>query len=102
FRFGGQYLGLGHPGIGPARKANFFTDLVGGIVIEFGKLPVMENAEIVELPFDSARYAGELLEIVGRAARASEALEAGCGRGGRDFFACRMCGGSDIDARFAL
>src|SRR4029077_12872849 len=39
FRFGGKRLGLGNPAIGAARKSDLFTDLVGGIVVEFGELP---------------------------------------------------------------
>src|SRR4029077_13372118 len=40
FRFRGQSLGLGNPAIGAARKSNLFTDLVRGVVIEFGELPI--------------------------------------------------------------
>src|ERR1700688_4047662 len=85
FRFCGQRLGLGDPAIGAARKSDLFTDLVRGVVIELGELPVVEDAEIVELLLDRTRYAGELLEVVGSAARASQTLEAGWLRGGRNF-----------------
>src|SRR6266481_3602626 len=64
FRFGGKRLGLGDPAIGAARKSDLFTDLVRGIVVEFGKLPVMEDAEVVELLLDRTRHAGKLLEVV--------------------------------------
>src|SRR4029077_14615659 len=36
FRFRGQRFGLGDPAIGAARKPDLFTDLVRGVVIEFG------------------------------------------------------------------
>src|SRR4029079_2917082 len=76
FRFRGKALGLGDPAIGPARKTDLFADLERRLVIEFGKLPIMENAEVVELLFDRPGYAGELLEVIGRAARAGQSLEA--------------------------
>src|SRR5918995_2920382 len=75
FRFRGHRLGLGYPAIGAVRKPDLFADLVRGIVIEFGKLPVMEDAEIVELLLDRAGHAGELLEVVGGTARPGNALE---------------------------
>src|ERR1700742_2983399 len=75
-RFRGQRLGLGDPGIGAARKSDLFADLVRGVVIELGELPVMEDAEVVELLLDRTRHAGELLEVVGGAARTGQALEA--------------------------
>src|SRR5436190_23562934 len=85
FRFRGQRLGLGNPAIGAARKSDLFTDLVRGVVVEFGELPVVEDAEIVELLLDRTRHAGELLEIVGGATRTCQTLEAGRLRSGRDF-----------------
>src|SRR5215468_4570212 len=75
FRFTGEGLGLRDPGVGAARQADLFADPMGGVMIELGELPVMEDSEIVELLLDRARHAGELLEIVGGAARAGEALE---------------------------
>src|SRR3954470_6504188 len=75
FRFRGKRFGLGNPAIGATRKSDLFTDLVRGVVIEFGELPVVEDAEIVELLLDRPRHAGELLEIVGRATRTCQALE---------------------------
>src|SRR5215218_2818139 len=89
FRFRGHCLGLGNPAIGAARKSDLFTDLVRGVVIEFGELPVLEDAEVVELLLDRTRYAGELLEVVGGATRTSQTLEAGGLRSGRDFLARR-------------
>src|ERR1700716_4360433 len=75
FGFRGHRLGLGHPAVGAAWQSDFFADLVRGIVVEFGQLPVMEDAEVVELLLDRAGYAGELLEIVGGAARPGQTLE---------------------------
>src|SRR6202158_914395 len=43
FRFRRHRLGLGNPAIGAGRQADLFTDLVSGVVIEFGQLPVVEN-----------------------------------------------------------
>src|ERR1700732_4465465 len=57
--FRGQRLGLGYPAIGAGRKPDLFADLMGGIVIEFGQLPVVEDAEVVELFLDRAGHAGE-------------------------------------------
>ena len=102
FGFGGQCLGLSHPTIGPRRKPDFFADMVRGVVIEFGQLPVMENAEVVELLLDRAGHAGELLEIVGAAARPRKTLEAGGLRRRRNFLAGRLCGGTDVDSGLAL
>src|SRR6202051_176594 len=76
FGFRGHRLGLGHPAIGARRKSDFFADLVGGVVIEFGELPIVEDAEVVELLLDRAGHAGELLEVVGSSPRPGEPLEA--------------------------
>src|SRR3954465_5523119 len=102
FRFRGQRLGLGNPGIGAARKTNLFTDLVRGIVVEFGELPGVEDAEVVELLLDRTRYAGELLEVVGGATRTGQTLEAGRLGSCRNFLAGRLSGGADVDAVVAL
>src|SRR5205085_3183413 len=103
FRFRGQRLGLGNPAIGAARKSDLFTDLVRGVVIEFGELPVVEDAEIVELLLDRPRHAGELFEVVGSAARTCQALEADRLRSRRDFLADdRLRGSADIDPVVAL
>src|SRR5205823_1095809 len=102
FRFRGQRLGLRDPGIGPARKTNLFADLVRGIVVELGELPVVEDAEVVELLLDRTRHAGELLEVVGGAARPGQALEAGRLGSCRNFLAGRLDRGADVDAVVAL
>src|SRR3954469_13993395 len=101
-RFRGQRLGLGDPAIGAARKPDFFADLVRGFVVELGELPVVEDAEVVELLLDRTRHAGELLEVVGGAARAGQALEAGRLGRCRNFLAGRLSGGADVDAVVAL
>src|SRR5712671_5836008 len=54
FGFRGHRLGLGHPAVGATWQPDLFADLVRGIVIEFGELPVMEDAEVVELLLDRA------------------------------------------------
>src|ERR1700680_1861913 len=64
FGFRGQCLGLGHPAIGSRRKPDFFADPVGGVVIEFGPLPIMEDAGVLELLFYCAGTAGALSWIV--------------------------------------
>src|SRR5713226_2735735 len=102
FGFRGHRLGLGDPAIGSAREPDLFADLVRGVVIEFGQLPVMEDAEVVELLLDRAGHAGELLEIVCGAARPRKTLEADGLRRRRNFLADRLYGGTDIDSGFAL
>ena len=76
FRFRGERLGLGDPGVGAAGKTDFFADLVRGVVIELSELPVVEDAGVVELLLDRARHARELLEIIGGATRTGQTLEA--------------------------
>ena len=102
FRFRGHRLGLGHPAIGSARKSDLFADLVRGVVVEFGELPVVEDAEIVELLLDRAGHAGELFEIVGSPPRPGQTLEARRLRRYLNFFADRMSGSADVDAGIAL
>src|SRR6186713_2069356 len=92
FRFRGHRLGLGYPAIGAGRKPDLFADLVRRVVIEFGELPVVEDAEIVELLLDRTGHAGELLEVVGCTARTGKTLEAGRLRRRRDFLADRLRG----------
>src|SRR3979411_2827585 len=77
FGFRGHRLGLGHPAIGARRKADFFANFVGGVVIEFGQLPIMEDTEIVEIFLDRTGQASKLFGIVGGAARTRQTLEAG-------------------------
>src|SRR5205085_9684439 len=93
---------LGNPGVGAARKSDFFADLVGGAVIELGELPVMEDAKIVELLLDRAGNAWQFLEVVGGAPRTRKALEAARLRRGRNFLGDGLGGRTDVDARIAL
>src|SRR6202158_5828128 len=102
FRFRGHRLGLGHPAIGSARKSDLFADLVGGVVIEFGQLPVVEDAEIVELLLDRAGHAGELLEIVCRTPRPRKTLGDRSLRRHRNLLTDGMRGRADIDSGVAL
>src|SRR5437016_11365348 len=102
FGFRGHRLGLGHPAVGATWQSDLFADLVRGVVIEFGQLPVMEDAEVVELLLDRAGHSGELLEIVCGAARPRKTLEAGGRRRHRSFLAGRLYGGTDVDSGFAL
>src|SRR5665213_1961577 len=74
--FRGQFLGLLDPTIDAAGQAHFLADVVRGLLVELGNLRVVEDAEIVELLFDRRRYAGQLLEVVGNAARTGQLLEA--------------------------
>ena len=52
---------------------------MGGLLVELGDLRIVEDAEIVELLLDRRRNAGQLLEIVGDAARPGQLLEAEIG-----------------------
>src|SRR5712675_3516431 len=99
FGFRGHRLGLGHPAVGATWQSDLFADLVRGIVIEFGELPVMEDAEVVELLLDRAGHAGELLEIVGRTPRPGKVLEGHRLRRHGNFLAGRMRRSADIDTR---
>src|SRR3982074_2153890 len=102
FGFRGHRLGLGHPAVGATWQSDLFADLVRGIVIECGELPVMEDAEVVELLLDRAGHAGELLEIVGRTARPGKTLEGRRLRRHRNLLADGMGRRADIDSGVAL
>ena len=105
FRFGAEFLRLGDPALDPPRQADRLADLVGRLGAEGRDLPVMEDAEIVELLLDRRGYAGQLLEIVGDPTRARKRLEAefaGGRRRGRKLFDDRRFRRADIDAGLAL
>ena len=55
FGFGGEFLRLGDPAVDAAGQSDLFADLVGGVGAELGDLPVVEDAEIVELLLDRRR-----------------------------------------------
>src|ERR1700742_1295133 len=103
--FGRELLGLGDPAIDAAGQTDLFADIVRGLLVELGDLLIVEDAEIVELLLDRARNAGQLLEVVGDAARTGELLEAetfGCWRG-RDLLGDdRLLLRADVDAEIAL
>src|SRR5215471_16909523 len=102
FRFRGERLGARHPGICTGWQTDLFADLVRGVVIELGELPVVEDAEIVELLLDRTRHARELLEVVGSAAGTGKALEGARLRSGRNLFGDRLRRSTDVDAGIAL
>src|SRR5258708_29590962 len=71
---GGEFLGLCDPAFHAAGQSDLLADLVRGLGRERGDLPIVEDAEVVELLLDRGRDMGELLEVVGDAARAGEDL----------------------------
>src|SRR2546421_12810073 len=60
---GTNFLSLRDPALNSARQPDLLTDIVGGFRSEFGNLPIMEDAEIVEFFLDRRRNAGQFLEI---------------------------------------
>jgi hypothetical protein len=64
-----QFLGLRDPTFHPAGQSNLFTDLMGSFWSETRDLPVMEDAEIIELFLDRRRHVMKFLEIVGDTTR---------------------------------
>ena len=84
-------------------KPDLFADVVGGVGAELGDLRIVEDAEVVELLLDRGRHAGELLEIVGDAARTGQRLEAETlFLRLRQILDDRLLGGAQIDAHAAL
>src|ERR1700730_666878 len=69
---GGQFLGLCDPALHAAGQADLLADLVRGLGREGGDLPIVEDAEVVELLLDRGRDVGELLEVVGDATGSGE------------------------------
>src|SRR3954471_1922822 len=102
--FGRQFLGLGDPAADAAGQTDLFANVVRGLLVQFGELLIMEDAEVVELLLDGRRDAGELLEIVRLAARTGQRLVADVfrlrRRGHR--FRNRLFGRAEVDAEFAL
>src|SRR5579864_9251486 len=66
---GRELLGLGDPALHAARQADVLADLVGRIGPERGDLPIVEDADVVELLLDRGRDMAKLLEVVGDATR---------------------------------
>src|SRR5882724_13004126 len=66
---GGELFRLGDPAFDAGRQADFLADLLGIRPAKLGELPVVENAEIVELLFDRRRDMRQLLQVVRDAAR---------------------------------
>src|SRR5262249_50739030 len=48
-----------------SRQADLLADIMGGGRAEAGDLPIVEDAQIVELLLDRGRHPGKLLEVVG-------------------------------------
>src|SRR5580704_7105844 len=99
---GGELLGLRDPALHAARQADLLADPVRGLGRESGDLPVVEDAEIVELLLDRGRDVGELLEVVGDATGSREDLVTGALGRGRQVFGDRLGGGACIHAHIAL
>src|SRR5215470_13229265 len=100
---GTEFLGLGDPAVDTSRQPDLLADIVGGSRTETGNLPVMEDAQVIELLLDRRRYAGKFLEVVGNAARPGQRLEAqSVGLFRRNRFGDRFLGGPNVDAQFAL
>ncbi len=70
--------------------------------IEFRDLPIVEDAEVVELLLDRGRHTGELLEIVGHATRTGKCLEPKTLSLRRHRLGDRLSGRANVDARVAL
>src|SRR3954467_2511314 len=98
-----QLFGLGDPTLNAAGQADLFAYVVGRFRAELGDLRVMEDADVVEMLLDRRRHAGELLEIVGDAARTGQRLEAETLlRSLRKILDDRLFGGADVDPHAAL
>src|SRR5262249_60737319 len=73
---GTKFLGLGDPAVDATRQSHLFANIVGGGGAEAGDLPVMEDAEVVELFLNRRRHPGKLLEVVCDPARTGKRLKA--------------------------
>src|SRR5215471_13086897 len=94
---GAEFLGLGDPAIDAARQADLLADIVGSGRAKACDLPVMEDAQIVELLLDRRRYAGKLLEVVGNTAGPGQRLEAqSIGLIGPHILGNRLLGSADV------
>src|ERR1700722_10410085 len=91
---GGKFLGLCDPAFHAAGQADLLADLVRGLGRERGNLPIVENAEVVELLLDRGRDVGELFEVVGDAAGSGENLITRAVGHGRQVFGDRLVGGT--------
>ena len=101
FRFCVKLFGLRDPTLDAARQADLFADFMGGRRLEIHKLPIMENAKIVELLLDCGRDADKFLQIVGDAARARQGLKT-IGLGRRQLLNDRLRRSAGIDAALTL
>src|SRR5262252_3045807 len=100
---GTKFLGLGDPAVDATRQAYLFANIVGGGGAEAGDLPVMEDAEVVELFLNRRRHPGKLLEVVCDPARTGKCLKAGSfGLSDGNFLSERFLSRPDVDAQFAM
>src|SRR5882724_6181161 len=98
----GQLFGLGDPTLDAAGQSDLFANVVSRFRAELGDLRVMEDAEVVELLLDRRRNAGELLQVVGDAARAGQRLKAETlFLGLRQILDDRLLGRTQVDAHAA-
>src|SRR3954469_14376061 len=97
-----QLLRMANPAFHAARQPDLLADLVRGLGSKARDLPVVEDAEIVELLLDRGRDMPELLEVVGNSAWPGEHLVAGVIGGGRQLLHDRLSGRTDVDAHVAL
>jgi hypothetical protein len=81
-----QFFGLGDPAVHPTGEPHLFADLARGIAAQSRQLPVVEDAEIVELLFDGGGYVMKFLEIVSDATGTGEDLVAWAFRSRRKLF----------------
>src|SRR5215471_17345650 len=98
----GQFLRLRDPALDPGRESDLLADRAGCFGPEPCDLPIMEDAEIVELLLDRGRDVMELFEIIGDAARTGENLVARPFSRWRQFIRNRFGRRPGIDAHFAL
>src|SRR5262245_53233288 len=74
--FSAELFRLRDPAVDATGQTDLFTDIVRRFGAKGRELPVVEDAKVVELLLDRGRYACELLEVVGNAARTRQCLEA--------------------------
>src|ERR1700688_629094 len=99
---GGEVLGLCDPAFHAAGQDDLLADLVRGLGRERGDLPIVEDAEVVELLLDRGRDVGEFLEVVGDPTGSGEDLVTRIVGRRRQIFDDRLVGGSGVHSHIAL